>query len=62
VGIHGEVGEVKYEAPAVVDYGSISENTFTTVANPGGNIPPKNAPTGSPDNWQECCSDHALTP
>lgn len=46
-----------YEAPAIVDYGSIADHTFATVPNRGGNIPQKNAPVGKADKFQECCSE-----
>jgi len=56
---------VRYEAPTVVDFGSIADHTFTRCATAVGlpGSPPKDTMLCKHDNIGECsCTDTGLTP
>jgi hypothetical protein len=53
-----------YEAPRVIDYGSIAEHTFTRCEGAtGSDTPPKDFMICDHDNHGECsCANTGLTP
>jgi hypothetical protein len=56
---------MRYEVPAVTDFGSIAEHTFTRcdTAQGGAGAPPKDWMTCEHDNFGECsCGETGLTP
>lgn len=50
---------VRYEKPVVIDYGSISEHTFTRC---GGDEHPKDWQTCALDKFDECSCHEVLSP
>jgi hypothetical protein len=56
---------MRYEIPAVIDFGSIAEHTFTRCDTASGGVgaPPKDWMTCEHDKFGECsCGSTGLTP